>query len=132
MLVLGNAPEIRWNEEAMNLTVQIPDDLARRLGAAGDLSRRALEALAAEAYRLDRLTRPELQRLLGMDTSGQLDEFMRIHSLSEERAAVPEPRSTFEQGLGLFGSPDDATLLDEVVATAYEERHRQTKAVPPL
>ena len=34
----------------MNLTVHIPDDLASRLSAAGgDLSRRALEALAAES-----------------------------------------------------------------------------------
>ena len=30
----------------------------------------------------------------------------------------------FEQGLGLFGSPEDAALLDEVVSIAYEERHR--------
>jgi hypothetical protein len=28
----------------------------------------------------------------------------------------------FEQGMGLFGSPDDAALLDEVVRMAYEER----------
>ena len=30
----------------------------------------------------------------------------------------------FEQGLGLFGSPTDAALLDEVVQMAYEERRR--------
>ena len=30
----------------------------------------------------------------------------------------------FEQGLGLFGSPEDAKLLDEVVDLAYEERRR--------
>ena len=42
----------------MNVTVQIPDDLAERLTAAGgDLQRRVLEALAAEEYRQDRLTR---------------------------------------------------------------------------
>ena len=28
----------------------------------------------------------------------------------------------FEQGLGLFGSPADAALLDEVVQMAYERR----------
>ena len=40
----------------MNVTVQIPDDLAKRLTAVGaDLSRRALEALAAEEYKHDRL-----------------------------------------------------------------------------
>lgn len=30
----------------------------------------------------------------------------------------------FEEGLGLFGSPEDAALLDEVVRLAYEERRR--------
>lgn len=32
--------------------------------------------------------------------------------------------TVFEQGLGLFGSPSDAVLLDEVVQLAYEERRR--------
>ena len=35
-------------------------------------------------------------------------------------------QSIFEEGLGLFGSPEDAALLDEVVQLAYEERHRST------
>ncbi len=37
------------------------------------------------------------------------------------------PRTVFEEGLGLFGSPEDAALLDEVVAMAYEERRRPDK-----
>jgi post-segregation antitoxin (ccd killing protein) len=41
----------------MNLTVPIPDDLAQRLGATGDdLSRRALEALAAEECKHERIS----------------------------------------------------------------------------
>ena len=32
--------------------------------------------------------------------------------------------TVFEQGLGLFGSQEDAALLDEVVQLAYEERRR--------
>lgn len=32
----------------------------------------------------------------------------------------------FEQGLGLFGSPADAALIDEIVNMAYEERRRPT------
>jgi hypothetical protein len=35
--------------------------------------------------------------------------------------------TVFEQGLGLFGSQEDAALLDEIVALAYEERRRPTK-----
>ena len=38
-------------------------------------------------------------------------------------AGQPSKSATvFQQGLGLFGSPEDAALLDEVVAMAYEER----------
>ena len=72
----------------MNVTVQIPDDLAERLAAdGGDLSRRALEALAAEEYKHDRLTKPELQRLLGIETSFQLDEFLKAHDVWIEYTA---------------------------------------------
>ena len=64
------------------MTLHIPDDLAERLsGAGGDLSRRALEALAAEEYKQDRLTKPELQRLLGIETSFQLDDFLKAHEV---------------------------------------------------
>jgi hypothetical protein len=66
----------------MNVVVEIPDDLAARLSAAGgDLSRRALEALAADEYKHDRLTKPELQRLLGIETSFHLDEFLKAHDV---------------------------------------------------
>jgi hypothetical protein len=33
----------------------------------------------------------------------------------------------FAEGLGMFGSPEDAALLDEVVAEVYEERRRPAK-----
>jgi hypothetical protein len=50
----------------MNLSVQIPDDLAQRLGAAGgDLSRCTLEGFTLEEYKAGHLTEPELRRLLG-------------------------------------------------------------------
>ncbi len=44
----------------------------------------------------------------------------------------PVPKTVFEQGLGLFGSPEDAALLDEVVSIAYEERRRPSKTEPSL
>jgi uncharacterized protein YgbK (DUF1537 family) len=68
----------------MNLIVQIPDDVARRLAAAGgDLSRRALEALALEEYKLGHLTKPELRRLLGFGTRDALDGFLKAHDVFE-------------------------------------------------
>lgn len=36
--------------------------------------------------------------------------------------------TVFDQGLGLFGSPEDAALLDEVVTIAYEERRRPSSS----
>jgi hypothetical protein len=65
----------------MNLTVHIPDDLASRLAEGGDLPRRALEALAVEEYRHDRRTKAELLQLLGIETSFQLDEFLKAHDV---------------------------------------------------
>lgn len=64
----------------MDLTVHIPEELARRLTAAGgDLSRRALEALALEEYRGGRLTAAELGRVLGFGTDAALDDFLKAH-----------------------------------------------------
>jgi hypothetical protein len=66
----------------MNLTIEIPDDVAERLAAAGgDLSRRALEALALEEYKRGRLTKPELRRLLGFATRVELDAFFKTHEV---------------------------------------------------
>jgi Uncharacterised protein family (UPF0175) len=69
----------------MNVTVQIPDDLAERLTAAvGDLSRRALEAFALEEYKCGHLTKPELRQLLGYETRAALDGFLKAHGVFEE------------------------------------------------
>lgn len=68
----------------MDVTVQIPDDLASRMSTGGDLSRRALEALAAEEYKHGRLSKPDLRRLLGFETGHQIDEFLRAHEVFED------------------------------------------------
>jgi uncharacterized protein YgbK (DUF1537 family) len=68
----------------MNVTIEIPDEVARRLMAAGgDLSRRALEALALDEYKLGHLTKPELRRLLGFGTRYALDGFLKAHGVFE-------------------------------------------------
>ncbi len=69
----------------MQLTVQIPDDLASRMSASGgDLSRRALEALALEEFKGGHITKPELRRLLGFESRYELDEFLKSHDVFEE------------------------------------------------
>jgi predicted HTH domain antitoxin len=66
----------------MTLTVEIPDDLVGRLKAAGgDLSRRALEALALEEYKSGHITKAEVRRLLGFSTRYELDGFLKAHEV---------------------------------------------------
>ena len=66
------------------MIVQIPDDLAKRMGASGDLTQRALEALAAEELKRDRLTKHDLRRLLGFETGDQIDEFLKANDVFED------------------------------------------------
>lgn len=87
----------------MNLSVEIPDDIAQRLSmAGGDLSRRALEALAAEEYRQGRLHKPDLRRLLGFTTSDEIDTFLKAHEVWIDYMVedLERERATFH-GLGL-------------------------------
>ena len=84
----------------MRFTIEIPDDLAERLhSATGTVPRRALEALAAEGYRSGELTKPDLRRLLGLNTSHEIDGFLKAYNVYEpygvedferERAALKE------------------------------------------
>jgi hypothetical protein len=57
----------------MNLTVEIPDKLAS-------------QAFAADEYRHDRLSKPDLQRLIGIETSYELDGFLKAHNILIEYA----------------------------------------------
>jgi hypothetical protein len=69
----------------MELTLQIPDELASRMSESGvDLSRRALEALALEEFKSGRITKPELRRLLGFGTRYRLDGFLKAHGVYED------------------------------------------------
>jgi hypothetical protein len=67
----------------MDVMLRIPDDLAQRLGTAGELGRRALEALGLEEYKRGHLSKPELRRLLGFGTRDALDGFLKAHDVFE-------------------------------------------------
>jgi hypothetical protein len=68
----------------MNVTLNIPDALAVRLGAEAELPRRALEALVLEEYRAGRLSDLELRELLGLQTRYEMDGFLKAHGIFEE------------------------------------------------
>jgi len=64
----------------MEVTFHIPDDLASRVAATGDLSRRALEAFALEELRAGRITEVDLRKMLGLGRIA-LDGFLKAHSI---------------------------------------------------
>jgi len=66
----------------MDITIQIPDELATRLGS--DIPRRALEALALEEFKNGRLSTAELRRFLGFRTRHQLDGFLKSNGVWAE------------------------------------------------
>jgi hypothetical protein len=75
----------------VNLTIQIPDELARELSAAGGhLSRRALEAFALEEFKSGRLAKPGLRRMLGFSTREQLDGFLKAHAVVEDLPTIAD------------------------------------------
>ena len=67
----------------MNVTVRIPDDIAARISQGGDLSRRALEALALEELKAGRITEPDLGRMLDLARL-QIDGFLKSHGVYQD------------------------------------------------
>jgi hypothetical protein len=66
----------------MDVQLQIPDDVARVIrNQQPDLSRAALEALALEGYRNERLSEGQVRRLLGFRTRMQVHTFLKAHNV---------------------------------------------------
>jgi predicted HTH domain antitoxin len=67
-----------WKEARMVVLLNVPDDIGEKLEARwADLSKQALEALAAEAYREGILTAFEVQRTLGLSSRWDTDEVLK-------------------------------------------------------
>jgi len=71
----------------MTVQLDLPDDVTAALEQRGDVSRCVLEAIAVEGYRRRELTRSQVRRMLGFESSLQVDEFMSA-------AGVPFPYDT--------------------------------------
>lgn len=66
----------------MNLRLQIADDIARVIQRwQPDLSRAALEALALQGYRSERLSESQVRRMLGFRTRMQVHAFLKAHNV---------------------------------------------------
>ena len=75
---------------AMDVTISLPEDISESLaGQWGNVSRHALETIAAEGYRTGALAEAQVRRLLGLETR------FEVHALlKEHRAASASTRST--------------------------------------
>jgi predicted HTH domain antitoxin len=63
----------------MEVTLRIPDDVAKRLSADGsDVSRRAIEALALQGYRDQALTLFQVSEMLGLSRV-ETEDFLGQH-----------------------------------------------------
>jgi Uncharacterised protein family (UPF0175) len=64
----------------MHLTLNLPDDISAALeGGWEDVSRHALEAVAAEAYRTGVLSENQVRRLLGLESRFQVHALLKAH-----------------------------------------------------
>lgn len=86
----------------MQLTLEIPDDIAKHLKEAeGELARKALEGFALEELRAGRITELQLRHMLGLGRV-ELDGFLKAHGIFEEYTMedFEEERRTLKE-LGL-------------------------------
>jgi Uncharacterised protein family (UPF0175) len=66
----------------MRITVDIPDDLARKVvSPGGDPARILLEDFAVESYRAGKLTMDQVRELLGFATRMEVDAFLQQHQV---------------------------------------------------
>lgn len=66
----------------MEIHLTIPDDVAATLqGNGGDLSRRALEALALEGYKSGELTEHQVRLMLGFESRFDVHGFLKSHGV---------------------------------------------------
>ncbi len=66
----------------MEITLNIPDELARQVTSEGkDPARVALEALALEGYRTERLSESAVRQMLGFETRMEVHAFLKQHGV---------------------------------------------------
>jgi predicted HTH domain antitoxin len=75
----------------MQVTLEIPDEVAKRLTREGeDPARAMLEAVAIEGYRSGTLTTRQTRELLGFETRYELDGFLKAHGVWERAYSVDD------------------------------------------
>ena len=65
----------------MEVTIQVPEDIAARWQACGDIPRDVLEGAAIEAYRKRIIGESRLQQWLGFETRFEVQAFLKEHGV---------------------------------------------------
>ena len=84
----------------MEITLNIPDELARQVAPEGkDPARVALEALALEGYRAELLSESALRQMLGFQTRMEVHAFLKQHGvyLHYDVSDLEQDRATAQQ-----------------------------------
>jgi predicted HTH domain antitoxin len=69
----------------MRIWLDLPDDFVEQLAEKGqDLSKAALEALAIDAYRMNRISGYQLSQLLEIPSRDEFDGFLKHHGVPLE------------------------------------------------
>ena len=67
----------------MKVTIELPDDVSAALkGRWDDVPRRALEAIAVDAYRTGALTEAQVRRLLRLESRFQVHALLKEHHVA--------------------------------------------------
>ena len=90
--------------------------------------RAATMSLTVSEHSEARLTE-EAQRQ-GLSVDALIEQLMNERAPAANVQSQSATPTVFEQGLGMFGSPEDAALIDEVVSLAYADRRRPGKDQP--
>lgn len=84
---VGRRAFLGWllSTEIVKIWLHLPDTAVRQLAEEGeDLSRAALEALAIDAYRMNRISSHQLCQLLDIPSRHDLDGFLKRHGVPLE------------------------------------------------
>ena len=78
----------------MQIVIDIPDNIPGVIGQGQDPAQAALEALALEGYRSQRLSESGLRRLLGFGTRMEVHAFLKAHEVELECSMEDLDRDT--------------------------------------
>ena len=86
----------------MEVTIHLPDDVARRLQVEwGDVTRRALEDVVLDAYQAGILGESDIRRLLGFETRFEVQDFLHAHQVPLSTLSDLQRDRETSQRLGL-------------------------------